>query len=170
MTQSTESTTITGLIREHEPEDFKRIDPSDVVTGEWVRMKCQYGCGGYGRCLTCPPHSPTPQQTRRMLDEYETAYLLWWGPQHADRELLAEIERSVFLAGHRKAFMMAEGPCRLCSPCPLEHPCQHPHTARPSMEACGIDVYETAHRAGFPIRVVTSHDDTPNYYSLLLVE
>ncbi|MHC4789620.1 MAG: DUF2284 domain-containing protein [Planctomycetota bacterium] len=38
------------------------------------------------------------------------------------------------------------------------------------MEACGIDVYETAHRAGFPLEVVTSYDDTPNFYSLILVE
>jgi hypothetical protein len=38
------------------------------------------------------------------------------------------------------------------------------------MEACGIDVYETAHRAGFPLEVVTSYQDTTNYYSLLLVE
>ena len=72
------------------------MQPQDVVTAEWVRMKCQYGCGGYGRCLTCPPHSPTPRQTRRLLDEYETAYLLWWGSGHPDRRGLGEIERDVF--------------------------------------------------------------------------
>ena len=38
------------------------------------------------------------------------------------------------------------------------------------MEACGIDVFQTAHDAGFPLEVVTSRDDTPNFYSLLLVE
>ena len=44
------------------------ISPASVVTAQWVRLKCQYGCGLYGHCLTCPPHSPTPQLTRRLLD------------------------------------------------------------------------------------------------------
>ncbi len=157
-------------IRRRRPEDFASVDPGDVVTARWVRMKCTYGCGGYGGCLTCPPHSPTPSETREMLDEYETAYLIWWGDSPPGRSVLAEIERDVFLAGHYKAFTFATGPCRLCDPCPLEPPCRHPHQARPSMEACGIDVYSTAHRAGFPLRVVTSHEDTPNFYSLLLVD
>ena len=149
---------------------FRRVHPSDVVTAEWVRMKCQYGCGGYGQCLTCPPHSPAPQQTRRMLDEYEVAYVIWWGSEVPGRKELIQIEIDVFLLGHYKALLLACGPCDLCNPCPLDHPCRFPDYARPAMEACGIDVYETARRAGFPLEVVTSHDDTPNYYSLLLVE
>jgi hypothetical protein len=32
----------------------KIIDPSTVATAAWVRLKCQYGCGGYGGCLCCP--------------------------------------------------------------------------------------------------------------------
>ena len=84
--------------------------------------------------------------------------------------IITKIEREVFLSGHYKALLLAMGPCGLCDPCPLERPCRHPNAARPAMEACGIDVYETARRAGFPLQVVTSYDDTPNYYSLLLVE
>jgi predicted metal-binding protein len=158
------------FIREHGPEDTARVAPGDVVTAEWVRMKCKYGCGGYGRCLTCPPHSPEPERTRRMLDEYRVAYLIWWGAHSGGREALAEIERRTFLSGFYRAFAMAGGPCRLCEPCPLEPPCRHPRKARPSMEACGIDVYETAHRAGFPLQVVSCREETPNFYSLLLVE
>ena len=26
----------------------KIIDPRSVVTAEWVRLKCQYGCPGFG--------------------------------------------------------------------------------------------------------------------------
>lgn len=161
---------VEDVLRRGEPRDVKLIEPSDVVTAQWVRMKCQFGCGGYGRCLTCPPHSPPPEQTRRMLDEYGSAFLIWWGNHSGGREKLAEIERRVFLTGFYRAFAMAGGPCRLCDPCPLEPPCRHPHKARPSMEACGIDVYETARRAGFPLQVVTCREDTPNFYSLLLVE
>jgi predicted metal-binding protein len=161
---------VEACIDEHSPAGRARIAPADVVTAEWVRMKCRFGCGAYGRCLTCPPHSPTPERTRRMLDEYGTAYVIWWGPNPLGRQGTAEIERRTFLAGFYKAFAMPQGPCDLCEPCPLEGPCPHPYEARPSMEACGIDVYETAHRAGFPIEVVTCHEDTPNFFNLLLVE
>lgn len=30
----------------------KEIDPRSIVTAEWVRMKCQYGCPGYGKNLS----------------------------------------------------------------------------------------------------------------------
>ena len=53
----------------------KVIAPADVPTGQWVRWKCQFGCGGFGSSLVCPPHSPTPDQTRKMLDEFHRAVL-----------------------------------------------------------------------------------------------
>ena len=28
-------------------EEAKIIDPGSIVTAEWVRMKCQYGCSGF---------------------------------------------------------------------------------------------------------------------------
>src|SRR5450759_5383681 len=34
------------------------IDPNKIVTAEWVRMKCLYGCDDNGSYRTCPPHSP----------------------------------------------------------------------------------------------------------------
>ena len=69
-----------------------------------------------------------------------------------------------------KAFTLASGPCRLCEKCDTSSPCRHPHMARPAMEACGIDVFETARAVDFPIQTLTSRDETPNFYSLLLVE
>ena len=49
---------LTGYLRKAKTLGFAKaaiIDPATVVTGNWVRLKCQYGCGGYGACLTCPP-------------------------------------------------------------------------------------------------------------------
>lgn len=149
-----------------------RLDgPSAVVTGEWVRLKCQYGCDGYGQCLTCPPHSPTPAVTRRMVDEYHDLLLVHMpNDWRRLRELMAFLEREAFLAGFHKAFAMGSGPCHICERCPVEHPCAHPDEARPSMEACGIDVYATARNAGFHIEVVRSRDCAANYFSLLLID
>jgi predicted metal-binding protein len=54
----------------------KVIDPRSVVTAEWVRMKCQFGCTGFGMSLCCPPHTPAPEVTRKVIDSYTKAILL----------------------------------------------------------------------------------------------
>lgn len=157
-------------ILSHGAEAARRIDPRRVPTAAWVRLKCRFGCGGYGQCLTCPPYAPAPDETRKLLDAYALGFLIHWGREAAGRKALAKIERRVFLDGWHKAFAMASGPCELCRECNLDGPCSHPSQARPSMEACGIDVFQTVREAGLPIQVVTSRKDTPNFYSLLLVD
>lgn len=133
-------------------------------------MKCQYGCGGYGGCLLCPPHSPTPSYIRNMLDEYRRALLIH-GAATADlRSISVALEREAFLSGHYKAFAFACGPCRLCRTCNFEKGCRHPESARPAMEACGIDVYKTVRAAGFDIDVVRDEQDPRNYFALLLID
>ena len=148
----------------------KFVSPEKVFTAAWVRWKCQYGCGGYGSSLLCPPWSPTPEATRRMLDGYGRGILI-----HADRttdvrRIVADLEREAFLGGFYKAFGFACGPCRLCDECEFEDSCRHPDRARPAMEACGIDVYRTARAAGLPIEVAADHDCRTDYYGLLLLE
>ena len=64
-----------GLVRKGIPV-VETIDPKSIHVANWVRLKCQYGCGGFGKFLTCPPYSPTPEETRKILSEYSTAILL----------------------------------------------------------------------------------------------
>jgi predicted metal-binding protein len=152
-------------------KEAKVISPQDVFTAAWVRIKCQYGCDGFGDHLTCPPYSPTPQETRRMLDEYEIAIIIHCPSKKIDmNNLVYTLERESFLAGYYKAFGMSAGPCSLCKSCDVEKICRHAERARPSMEACGIDVFQTARTAGFPIEVVRDHTCTQNYYGLLLLK
>jgi predicted metal-binding protein len=147
------------------------ISPKKVFTAEWVRLKCQYGCDGYGQHLTCPPFSPTPQETRQMLDEYKTAVLIHCPSKWTDvRIIVSTLEREAFLSGYYKAFGLGSGPCNLCDNCHIKNGCAHSDEARPSMEACGIDVYRTAKTAGYPIEVVRDHTSSQNYYGLLLLE
>ena len=78
--------------------------PRQVFTAAWVRLRCQFGCSEFGQCLTCPPHSPAPETTRKVLDEYESAILLHganWesvresrGPWNATCSLPATTRRS----------------------------------------------------------------------------
>jgi len=84
-------------------------------------------------------------------------------------QFITEMERDLFLSGYYAAFGMACGPCDLCTQCNLEE-CRKPDLARPSMEACGIDVYATARKAGFKIEVLTRRDQIPRCFALVLVE
>ena len=153
----------------------KVIDPRSIVTAEWVRMKCQFGCTGFGRTLCCPPHTPTPEVTRRVIDGYEKAILLHRRLKRGERsrdltQRLVRLEREIFLDGYYKAWGMGSGPCRLCKTCDTTEACEHGDDARPSMEACGIDVFMTARANGFPIEVVRSHEEERNCYGVILVE
>ena len=150
--------------------EAKPISPRNVFVRDWVRLKCQYGCAGYGQCLTCPPYSPTPDLTRRILVGYSQAILVRFEPSGTDtHRTMFKLEREAFLSGHYAAFGIAAGPCELCRECNLEH-CAHPTEARPSMESCGIDVYATARRAGMGLNVVRTRKDIPRYFGLLLVK
>ncbi len=152
-------------------EEVKIISPENVFTGRWVRLKCQYGCGGYGKSLTCPPYSPKPEETEKILSDYEDALLIHFPTSVEDiSNIMVDLEREAFLSGFYKAFSMPAGPCGLCEECSVEEGCINPRKARPAMEACGIDVYQTAREAGFPIEVVRSRDCPQNYYGLLLLE
>jgi predicted metal-binding protein len=156
--------------RELGAQDAVLVRPASVVCAEWVRLKCQYGCDGWGGCLTCPPHSPTPAQTRRVLDEYERLLLVHCTRWRQVSTLVVKLEREVFLAGHHKAFAWGAGPCRLCRTCDTDAACSHPERARPSMEGAGIDVFATARRAGLPIQVVRHERDLQNYYGLIGID
>jgi predicted metal-binding protein len=148
--------------------DAKIISVNIIATAEWVRLKCQFGCGGYGKTLTCPPCSPTPEQTANALSYYKHAVILHGNGYTDISEIVATLEREIFLNGFHKAFGMGSGPCDLCDRCPKF--CNHPYRARPSMEACGIDVYTTARNNGLPIEVVTHPDCECNYYGVVLIE
>ena len=148
----------------------KVIPAASVVTAQWVRFKCQYGCGGYGACLTCPPYSPTPDETERIIDEFETAILLH-GDEHVNiTRLAADLEREIFLAGYYKAIAFGSGPCRFCDECDPEEGCKHPTLARPAMEAAGIDVFQTVRSNGFDVQVATCYESRADYFALILVE
>ena len=153
----------------------KVIHPHSVVTAEWVRMKCQFGCPGFGLSHCCPPHTPTPGVTRKVIDTYEKAILLHRRLAKGERtkhfnETIVRLEIKIFLDGYYKAWSMGSGPCRLCKECDLSTSCKHGYEARPSMEACGIDVFKTARDNGFPIEVVRTHEDERNIFGLSLVE
>lgn len=161
--------------------EARLIDPGVVATAEWVRTKCRYGCPDYGTSFACPPSSPTPSQTRRLLDEYAAALLLRvavdrGGDSSEQSRRLSRIaltlERELFLAGFHKAFaVIAGGFCKPCDTreCLSAGHCLFPDHARPSIAASGIDVFATSAAAGWPLGVVRDGDDPYRLFALVLI-
>jgi predicted metal-binding protein len=47
-----------------------------VKTAARVRLKCRFGCGGYGGRLARPPRSPAPERTAEALACFERRHLV----------------------------------------------------------------------------------------------
>jgi predicted metal-binding protein len=80
------------------------------------------------------------------------------------------LEREMFLDGCYKAFAMSCGPCNLCRSCDVTGPCKFEEIARPSMEACGIDVFATLANVSYKLKVVRSADETCHFCGMILVD
>jgi predicted metal-binding protein len=79
------------------------------------------------------------------------------------------IEKNAFYDGWYKAFGFGGYPCIYCEECVAEEAqgpvdesmrrlCRHMDLVRPSMEAAGIDVFETASRAGWRVSTIPCRD------------
>jgi predicted metal-binding protein len=150
--------------------EAKPVKAASIVTAPWVRLKCRFGCDGYNTSLCCPPNTPTWFEMREVISSYEHALLIHCKEVDSSTRIVCELERQIFLAGYYKAFGLGAGPCRMCGgKCNLKR-CVHTENTRPSMEACGIDVYATAKANGYPIAVVKDYKDKANYYGIVLIE
>ena len=158
----------------------KVIHPSTVVTAPWVRLKCLHGCP-YRHRYSCTPETHTPAEMRETLDSYGRAILFHVeapGSRERSRNMVAyldalvKLEGELFKDGYYKAFVLLAGPCVLCKECGKAEgiPCRLPAKSRPSMEACGIDVYQTARNNGFFIETLREKSETQNLYCLMLVD
>lgn len=119
------------------------VNPKDVVVSEWVRWKCQFGCKGYAKHLSCPPYVPEPGATRQLLAEYHKAYLVRFAgipgmksidpdtiPKHWHsflkglitwiHETVYELEQHAFYQGYYRALGFSAYPCIFCDECVAE--------------------------------------------------
>jgi predicted metal-binding protein len=170
-----------GIAVELGASDCQIIDSSSIVVDERVPMKCAVPkCFGYDTCANCPPHSPSVDQMRRLLDRFTRGVVLRINvrPQAIvlDRETIEErvgaytamfrlvsaIESAAFYDGHYLAVGFAAGSCKstYCHKLPcavLAHEkCRHSLMARPSMESVGIDCFALAASLDWDIRPIGS--------------
>jgi len=180
--RSVPSRDLEGLFVARGFEDFRWIDPRQIVTAEWVRMKCRYGCVEYGHNAACPPNAPSVAESARFIREYRRIAVFHFAktvPQPEDRHAwsrkltleLVKLEHELFKAGFVKAFLLPFDSCNICLECPgTRTACKEPKLARPSPDALGIDVFTTVRKIGYPIKVLADYDEEMNRYAFLLVD
>jgi len=163
------------------------IPISYVVVDPRVNFKCQVPlCQNYGRSHVCPPFVMASEKFSTVLARYKFAILVQVAQpaleEGADREKLAreqitklndavaKLERDAMYMGYRFAAGLGGGPCPYCEKCnaPDGGDCRHPFKARPSMEALGIDVVQTAENAGMHIDLPPK--DTYVWTGMLLLD
>jgi predicted metal-binding protein len=177
--------------------DARVIEVGSIPVDDRVLMKCRVPrCSGYGTCGNCPPHCPSPGETRGFLDHYHTAvaYRLSVDPAvivaGADNkeqlkaarrslyDMTAVIESAAFYDGHYFATGLACGNCKTvyCSDqdCAvlMGEKCRQSLKARPAMEALGIDCFALAVRLGweiYPIGKSARAEDIPASFLMGMV-
>lgn len=149
--------------------DVKIINPKSIITAPWVILKCQFGCPNYGKSLCCPPKTPSYETTQKILNTYSKAILFHTHDRKNTTRIAEEVSKQLFFDGYYKTQAFGSGPCTLCKKCNLEGGCIYPAIARPSMEACGIDVFQTARDNGFKLNTLKNRDEETDNFGLILV-
>jgi predicted metal-binding protein len=174
--------TLETLFRKRGYNDFRWIDPKEIVVAQWVRMKCVYGCANYGQGACCPPNTPPVEECLRFFREYKSAAIFHFAKSvdkpedrhawtHGINDGLLALEQEVFLSGHVKAFMLPMDTCSQCAKCATTRAeCKKPKLGRPAPDAMGVDVFSTVLKAGYPIEVLSSYKQQMNRYAILLVD
>lgn len=148
--------------------------PYTPSPAEMRRILASYSTGVIARFEPVPNPDVAPESTRRYL----------WDSVTGLHRTIFELERMAFLLGCYKAFGFSAMPCTLCKTCIVgekikrgEVPgaldavmCRHKEIMRPSMEACGIDVFRTLKSCGYDLKPLTSRSDKTVLFGLLLLD
>ena len=122
--------------------------------------------------------APGPGDDPKHLHHY-----LWNSISHLHKTVY-ELEKKAFLSGYYKALGFYAMPCTMCETCVIEEKlfkgeeispldplrCRHKDLMRPSMEACGVDVFKTLENAGYSPRVLKSYRESLALFGMVLLE
>ncbi|MBP1908518.1 DUF2284 domain-containing protein [Methanolobus bombayensis] len=140
------------------------LDVSDIDVENRVRMKCAYGCRGYGKRLSCPPHIISIDEFRKVLNEYSSAILLieehdtsgekgilkaWSRLRKGSFHKMLELEHTAFRHGFVYAQLLRPGACNECDTCAEQ--CNKPEMRRFPPEAVGINLSILMEKKGLEI-------------------
>ncbi len=131
----------------------KIIHIKNITLANWVRLKCQFGCPYYGKRFTCPSATPTSDEMAEILMDYEKAIVVEMKKSSEVHDAVLNIENRYKQKGFHKAFALDALPCNLCEICTIDTHCAYPEKARPTLQACGIDVPQTMSNIGWDFAI-----------------
>ncbi len=147
--------------------EAKIIPTKNIMLGNWVKLQCQYGCSHFGKLFTCPPCTPNADDMSDILMDYQQALLIKASSAKDVHKIVLSLESRLKTQGEYKAFGLEALPCDLCEVCTVETQCQFPEEARPTLQACGIDVPQTVSGTGWD--VATEHSPCSEAYPFGMV-
>ncbi|MFH1512558.1 MAG: DUF2284 domain-containing protein [Bacillota bacterium] len=154
-----------------------------VVLSADFREICKgNACGNFGKCHMCPPDVGEIGDLIKRVREFDTAVMYqsvyelddsfdFEGMQSAGASFNNTARRIQEMAGgmlRRRWLHLAAGGCRGCEICAKREnmPCRAPEQALASLEAYGVDVYQTAVNAGL---AYGNGADTVTYFGMLFL-
>ncbi|WGI16881.1 DUF2284 domain-containing protein [Methanonatronarchaeum sp. AMET-Sl] len=176
--------------------DYCVFDAGLIVVEDWVRLRCRYGCSSYGKFYSCPPYTPSVDETRELVGEFDWAVMFFFrdldpGEETSSmghyfqkqirgvHEVMLEAERQSFLNGYYKAFSFWGLPCSYCKECTIQtnspetsckEGCRHPTKIRPTIEGSGINAFKTAENIGIDLKILQDPEDQTTIYTIMLLD
>jgi predicted metal-binding protein len=160
------------------------IDVEQVVLSEEVRNMCAANrCGLYGKCWVCPPDIGPIEETMAKVRRFSKG--LWYqrysdledsfdfeGMVEAKKEFVKVSQRLNERLGQLfkgEYLHLGGGGCGLCETCAKAtgEPCRFPEKALSSIEAYGVDVYNTTKSTDLKY---INGQDTVTYFGMVLFE
>ena len=160
------------------------IPQEQIVTSAAFREICAgNGCGMYGKCWMCPPdagnidtliaevrkysHGLWYQTIGNLEDSFDFEGMIEAGRLHVlVSQKIQENVKKLLPAG---LLHLSCGGCRLCERCAKldNEPCRMPEKALSSLEAYGIDVYQTTKDTDLKY---INGADTVTYFGIVLFQ
>jgi len=125
----------------------------------------------YSHAVLVQIEEPIPAEMKAEIRKADDVSALYKSPRFLDiykkhfnpvklklHRIVHKVEAQAFSQGYRFAVGFIAGSCKLCPECVAADShgsCRNPFRARPSMEAMGIDAYQTARNAGLPFDIPT---------------
>lgn len=160
------------------------LPAAQIALSESFRELCRANsCGVYGKCWVCPPDCGEIGELMDLVRAHSRAVLYqtigtledsfdFEGMQAAKQrhvQVCQKIQTALLRDDLPNRLHLGAGGCGVCETCSrvTNEPCRHPERALLSMEACGIDVYNTVKDT--PFKYINGQN-TVTYFGLVLYD
>ncbi|NLV36760.1 MAG: hypothetical protein GXY17_08835, partial [Clostridiaceae bacterium] len=87
-----------------------KFNIDDIAFDPRTLLKCMYGCGDWGKGLTCPsrPGSPAPWEYEKIFKKYSWGIIIHSRDKKVSQDVSFAIESQAFVDGYYFAFSLSD--------------------------------------------------------------